>query len=130
MSDLDTKLREILKHYYLYLKNCELAGDSKISHTAVKGAINDANDLNDKIVAQIKQAMADENYVKVYDTTLAQGVSEGYVVIPEQPMTGQEWYERFKKEIDKLGFKYNVRSINRNMVEKAAQRASGVENEN
>lgn len=57
-----------------------------------------------------------------------QGVdgATGYVINGTYMTSGQEWYYRFTKEIDKLGFKYNVKSINRNMVEAAAKRASGV----
>jgi hypothetical protein len=57
-SNLRSEIAESLKHYYLYMKQCELAGDSKISHTAVKGAINDANELNEKIIDQILNLIA------------------------------------------------------------------------
>lgn len=42
-------------------------------------------------------------------------------------MTGQEWYDRFEKELEKIGAKDNVRSISGAIAKNAAKKAAGIE---
>lgn len=79
MSNLDDELREIKASGKLYSPN---------------GGLDKYLELDDKTIAQIKQAFADEGYIQ--PETLKKGIgimdAQGY-------KSGQEWYDRFEKEL-------------------------------
>jgi hypothetical protein len=59
--------------------------------------------LTDEAIAQIKQVFADEHYVQVVDNP--HGIKHVHVANfgvgkLDKLMTGQEWYDRFAKELD------------------------------
>lgn len=72
-----------------------------------------------KAIAQIKQAFAEEGWcapIHFIDR------GDGIKVSAEQVMTGQEWYDRFEKEIRKNG----KADFNKELLE-AAKKAAGLE---
>lgn len=101
MADLDDKLREILLAPYKYPK-----GDGATM-------FDDKGDIPilDTQIAQIKQAFAEAGYIshnsKIY---WAKHDDKMYIVNGSDPikrvslstlMTGQEWYDRFEKQVRK-----------------------------
>jgi hypothetical protein len=77
-----------------------------------------ANPDND-CIAQIKQAFADEGY-RLH-------LAENVVVIPRKDcMTGQEWYDRFRKDYFETRDKYE---FDMDDVWESAKRAAGLSNE-
>jgi hypothetical protein len=101
--------------------------------------------LNDEMIAQIKQAFEEAGYVNGHDlltwllnrnnTKLANGVKQyldytaghnGQPLIPET-MTGPEWLDRFKAELDNLNPSMRLEAWN--LVFDAARRAAGVSDE-
>jgi len=72
----------------------------------------------DKLIPQIKQAIAKEQIKEVLSNPVE--------------MTGQEWYNRFEKELEKynLGILPTTKFFNRAKVLQAAKRAAGLENQN
>jgi hypothetical protein len=125
MTDLDDKLSKLIRDHAAYMKHLEIASDSKISHTAVKGAIHTASEVNKQVVAQIKQTFMLEGYHKLFEI-------DGRTILEYrgQPyMTGSMWYDRFEKE---LKSNTDRRFADKEMlllskVLKAAKRASGLE---
>lgn len=115
MSDLDERLREILGTYYPELSTY---GDFEAS------GISD-----DDAIAQIKQAFADEDYVK--NGVVTDWWADKYAKYRGY-MTGQEWYERFKKELPNTklaGILPGVETTYRyNTILLAARRAAGINN--
>jgi hypothetical protein len=111
MSDLDEKLRDIF-----------------INDSKSKG-LHDDNWENfvvspDKIIPQIKQAFADEGYQYVTraEDSLVTRYHNGEL------MTGQEWYDRFVKELNTALpslpiFKFNTKEAK---IIKAVKRAAGL----
>jgi len=127
MTDLDKKLKEILLPAIHALDS----------------------DESDTLVTQIKQAFADEGYEKVeYERTdQREPVVERFgslgelgspkmtihewnkILSNKEIMTGQEWYNRFEKELetwkqygDKVNYMWNT-----DTVLKAAKKASGLD---
>lgn len=109
MSDLDSKLREILEEVEDEVNN---TGGVSTKHRG-------------RLVAQIKQAFAEEGYVKVskdnqdkIKTATIYSINHGQYEL----MTGQEWYERFEKELNNHPIKLQGTEIMR-----AAKKAAGLE---
>jgi hypothetical protein len=98
--------------------------------------------LTDDAIAQIDAVYREAGYAKTLKlggkTIVLNGKDNiGYVVYyPEERMTGQEWYERFEKELNELG-NYGSTSVKvypsglfwhrADMVNTAAKRAAGLE---
>lgn len=81
-------------------------------------------------IAQIKQALADEGYSQVQRVGYNRE-AESYSERFPEVMTGAEWYERFKKELNKLADRPSsarthteLVSIIHKSVEEAARKAS------
>lgn len=66
-------------------------------------------------VMQIKQAFTDAGW---------QSPGGG---LRGNSMTGPEWYDRFEKELEKIGAKDNVRSISGAIAKNAAKKAAGLD---
>ena len=119
MSNLDDKLKEILTEDYCYSIYPKESGDN-IDYKAL-----------DKLVAEIKQAFADEYWL----------TRKRLNIYPDDRlMTGREWYDRFEKEIDssthyirslfREGYPTATKADNREMfverdVLEAAKKAAG-----
>lgn len=109
---LDDKLREILQSYLRdWVEN-----DGRPKHLV--------NDIEDEL-PKIKQAFVDEN---VYTLKKMEQV---FNVLPLS-MTGQEWYDRFEKELfkpfEKVGYK-TLEEVNPDETEwilRAAKKAAGL----
>ena len=110
MSDIDDKLREIID-------------DPIVTRF-------DKND-SDKAIRLIKQIFAEESYVKqgrheLINERLREKVISGEI------MTGQEWYDRFEKELSQAPAKFNQLmegTVAVKEVRMAAKRASGIGDE-
>jgi len=123
MSDLDDKLREVLRY--------TVNGERNIHATEMK-----------ETLAQIKQAFANAGYVqtlKTGDRTIVANGKDpfGWIVYyPDEVMTGQEWYDRFMAELDKPLYN-DTKKYQRQcpecgspyLLETAAKRAAGLEDD-
>lgn len=69
----------------------------------------------DEMVTNLKQAFTDAGW---------QSPGGG---LRGNSMTNQEWYDRFEKELEKIGAKDNVRSISGAIAKNAAKKAAGIE---
>ena len=117
-TSLDKRLKEIDKCITVRIQNNPAGFD---------GAIIDARlRLTNGVIEQIKQAFKDEKYIQipkeVEETWRTYNHMAGF-------MTGQEWYDRFIKELIKLHGKELVgtQEIHIFEVMKAAKKASGIE---
>ena len=108
MSTLDDRLREILR--------ADRANELAIAET----------------IAQIKQAFADEGWIKIPQIVEVEGKLEtqhNFVDINNMRyMTGQEWYDRFERELQRVAFvdEYDVRNAV-NQCWDAAMKAAGLD---
>lgn len=64
-------------------------------------------------IAQIKAAFAEEGYVQVPQVEIVTRYEAGkkpelFMVNGEEVMTGQEWYDRFEKEVMDIQYSINV----------------------
>lgn len=76
------------------------------------------------IVADIKQAFADANYIQAPQTGTYVPIVE---VAGSNLMTGQEFYDRFREEITKVASHPDTVTWPKDMVMLAAKRAAGLE---
>lgn len=107
MSDLDTKLREILQ--------------SEFGEAVVIPKLGVKPLAYQDLIAQLKQAFADEGYRRVKPVP---GLGETY---PTE-MTGQEWYERFLDEVIGITDEdMESRVMLGRAYREAAKRAAGLE---
>jgi len=110
MSDLDQKLREI----GLYD-----VSDSRYTELGE----------HPETIARIKQAFADEGYViiprfkRVHMETLTVKSVDGEEV---NFMTGQEWHDRFEKELEKISSLGDISPSNLDYIKQAAKKASNL----
>jgi hypothetical protein len=124
MSDTDQKLREILE------TGCDVT-------TAPGGEAIGTVDVPDETIEEIKQAFADAGYIQL--PNLKPGdyitINAGTVMInrdgtmtPVTRMTGQEWFDRFEKELRGFTFADNHDSRESvNQCWEAAKRAAGLD---
>lgn len=105
---MDDKLKEILSTFAAYMP-----GDASINTFR-----KEEDKYAPKFIAQIKQAFADEGYENTtFKTTeLFKGHSPEY-------MTGQEWYDRFEKE---LRNHHSVKTLLDENYLKLAKKAAGL----
>lgn len=113
-SSLDDKLREILEGYMHYLTGRQqengLDWDGDYPTT----------------IGRIKQAFADEGYVNKIDNPNMIGMyvdKDGYIY---KAMTGQEWYDRFEKEMDNQPYKIDPMF---SVAFEVAKKAAGIKDE-
>lgn len=74
-SDPVEEIKKLLKDYYVYMKQCDLAADSRDSHTTVKNAINDANKVTDYIAAKINRLLVESRLIEL--DLLEQAINQG-----------------------------------------------------
>lgn len=117
-NELDNMLREIVE------SNTHIGLDSDGLPILVA--------LDESMIAQIKQAFMDEGYIKALLPS-----DPGYE-IPTSYMTGQEWLERFERELKDKMFQDKIFPYNKDdkdvlrtfrMCQEAARRASGTKDE-
>ena len=122
---LDKQLREILKRR----KSVMVKGSKVYKNGLLVGArFKDAELTETETIAQIKATFADEGYVKVpkevQDTWQEYNHMAGF-------MTGQEWYDRFMKELPKgtslLIDNEAIEAYVPGAIDLAAKKASGIE---
>lgn len=86
----------------------------------LRGLYDGHPDHMEEWLTDIKQAFADEGFISVY---------QGRVDKPT--MTGQEWYDRFEKELKQSGFSWDIQNGNQAEaifdVNEAAKKASGLQ---
>ena len=130
MSELDDKLDEI----FASLEPNETEGDISGSYDANDcieyelDTVARENDTHECLTCgqkeckpwhgaklKIKQAFSDAGYHTFRDR-------DG-----SRFMAGQEWYDRFEKELNMWNVKDKVRSLNGSMVKQLAKKASGIE---
>lgn len=108
MSTLDDKLKATLEHSIWSVSR------------ALRDPRNNKEKLldtaSDNLLIQIKQTLVGEGYL----------APESYR-IPPYYFTGQEWYERFEKELAEATKHWLFHSFDRQKVLEAAQKAAGLD---
>lgn len=130
MSDLDNRLREILLETY----NSAYLYEGRTQNYTTRKLKSD--------ISQIKQAFADEGYVLFFES--GNEFNDDYARKKKQlevqhkrdveafreRMTGQEWYNRFEKELGEpeifVGYGYDSVGYEDDRVLNAAKKASGL----
>lgn len=108
---LDDKLEDVLKPF-------------------MEDGVSDLRELEVEAVSRIKQAFADEGYVKIPTASMTK---EGWIEVSTDRgvrykgaplLLGQEWYDNFRKEYDKVPrYEFDMDD-----VWDAARRAAGIDN--
>lgn len=83
-------------------------------------------DQKDELVAQIKQAFADERYIQIPDKIRTIRITEELDELPTGFMTGQEWFQRFNYEFKGTRW-YDQLTGSHDEVIEAAKKAAGIE---
>lgn len=129
MSDIDEKLREMLNDSVIILEANRDVGPRKWEVAL--------NLFLDDVIPQLKQAFTDAGYIQMAYNPAKQEVAGKPVADVLQTdntlMSGQEWYERFMKELQSkpdyimsIFQEHDTDLIARGKVRHAARRAAGI----
>lgn len=135
MSDLDDKLVDILR----WCKEHETWNDFLKKSGKMEPEVGDYTSVEATSLQSIKQALTDEGYIKLpyavkdKDNNIYIGSGKAFTTDHKELMTGQEWYERFEKELPDTELKAYLPSADiaykRSKVMEVAKRAAGIDHE-